>query len=140
MLTKGLTKSAAADARARIRLRTLQRLILERASTQYGRYSLLLRRGLAAGRESDWKALDALRGKLKAGLATLKKQHGVKSSFDLAGIVAKLPNKPAAWTADVITRIFLGLITLRSSLWKRARILHRANLATVKKLLAKRRS
>lgn len=138
MLTKGLTKTASADARARIQLRTLKRLILENSSTRYRRYSQLLRQGLATGRASDWKALDRLRKELHAGLAALKKKHGVTSSFDLAGVVAKLPNKPAAWTADTITKIFLGLITVRSAIWKRARLKHHANLATVKRLLAKK--
>jgi len=138
IITKGLTRAPHADARALKRLHTLDRLILERTSTRYRRYSQALMRGLHTGLESDWRKLDEVREEVNRGLAELKKKHGAKTSMDLADIVARLPGKPAAWTADVISKIFLGLVTLGSSIWKQARFLHHANLATLKRLQAKR--
>jgi len=137
MITKELTKAPRADARAMKRLRRLRRLILERTSARYRRYSRLVRQGLATGRTADWKGLDRLLATHRAALSQLKKNHGVSSHSEVNKIVANLPGKAPAWTADVISKVFLGLVTMRSSPWKRARQLHLKNGQSIARLRAR---
>lgn len=134
MITRDLAKVRADDVQARRRLRTLKGVILGRTSARYLRYSRLVRQGLATGRTADWEEIDAFRDELNAGLAALKKEHGVSSGLALAKIVAQLPGKPTAWTADIVSRVFLGLVTMRSSLWRRARRLHLSSGKTIARL------
>jgi len=134
LITRDLTKSTTANPRTKKRLQSLMRLIMGRTSERYQRFSLLLRQALSTGLDSDWKNLDGFLVQLDAGLKALKKKHDAKSSFDLTRIVSQLPDKSAAWAADIISRVFLGLVTMRSAMWKRARLLYNENRRGLAKL------
>ncbi len=133
-ITKDLAKAPSANAAAKRRLRKLRQLIVQRTSAAYRRYSLLLRQGLATNRPVDWKLLDGFLAKHDAAFETLKKKLGAKSSSELMDLVSKQPGKPAVWTADVLSKIFLALVTIRSSIWQRARKLHTLNAQTTARL------